>query len=186
MATLVGNLTHADYQSDPPPALLVLGASVEATGPAGQWTIPLKDFFLGPYQTTLQPGEIATAILLPPPADGAAGTYLKYTTRSAADRPCVGVAAQVIRNGDVLGQLRVALSAVAGVPWLVEGLEEKVQERQLTAELLAEIGNLTAAGVEPLSDLRGSAEYKKQMISVFVRRAISQAWEKAGPRQEVS
>ncbi len=186
MATLVGNLTHADYQSDPPPALLVLGASVEVTGPAGQRTIPLKDFFLGPYQTTLQPGEIATAVLLPPPAGGAPGAYLKYTTRSAADRPCVGVAVQLCRNGDVLGRLRVALGAVAGVPWLVEGLEEKVRQRPLTAELLAEIGHLAAAGVEPLSDLRGSAGYKKQMISVFVRRAIAQAWEKAGLCQEVS
>ena len=186
MATLVGNLAHADYQSDPPPALLVLGASLEVIGPEGTRVIPLAKFFQGPYETNLQTGEIVTAIVIPQPEAAAAGAYLKFTTRSAADRTCVGVAVQLMRKGNSLANLQVALGAVAGVPYLVNGLTESFQGRQFTAEFMDEVAELAAQGIEPFSDLRGSAAYKKQMIQVFVRRSLKVAWERAMNLQEVS
>jgi carbon-monoxide dehydrogenase medium subunit len=97
MATIAGNLAHADSQSDPPAALVALDASVELTKHGDKRTVKLVDFLLGSYETGLERDEILTAIMVPPPVANAKATYVKFTTRSSEDRPCAGVAAWVRR-----------------------------------------------------------------------------------------
>src|SRR6187549_1100981 len=95
MATIGGNLAHADYQSDPPAALVALDAKVELTNRHRVRSVRLADFFIGMYETGLERDELVTAVLVPPAPPSFKGTYLKFTTRSSEDRPCAGVAAWV-------------------------------------------------------------------------------------------
>ena len=119
MATIGGNLAHADYQSDPPAALVALDASVELTSQSGSRSVKLVDFFLGTYETALEPDELLTAIVVPPPSTKSKGTYLKFTTRSSEDRPCAGVAALVRGSNQSCEEVRVVVGAVSPEPVVV-------------------------------------------------------------------
>jgi len=97
--TIGGNLAYAEAASDPAPALLCLNAEARVLGPGGERAVPLARFFRGFYEAALEPGEIVTAVRVPPPPAGARGGYVKFTSRSAEDKPLVGVAALVVRGG---------------------------------------------------------------------------------------
>src|SRR5438876_4555457 len=107
LATIGGNLAHADYQSDPPTVLMALDARVELTSRQGTREVALADFLLGPYETAVEPGEVVSAVLVPPPPAGFRGTYLKFTTRSSEDRPCAGVVALVRGPGERCDEARL-------------------------------------------------------------------------------
>ena len=172
MATIGGNLAHADSQSDPPAALVALDASVELTKRDGVRTVKLRDFLIGSYETGLERDEILTALLVPPPRANLKGTYLKFTTRSSEDRPCAGVAAWVrSANGDA-GEARVVVGAVSPVPVILS--EPLPAGQSLTTDVIAEISRKAAAAVDPIDDLRGPADYKRQLVQVLVRRALSE------------
>ena len=172
MATIGGNLAHADSQSDPPAALVALDASVELTKHSGVRTAKLADFLLGSYETGLERGEILTAIRVPAPPANAKATYLKFTTRSSEDRPCAGVAAWVRRaNGD-LEEARVVVGAVSPVPVVLS--QPLAANQSLTADMIAEISRKAAATVDPIDDLRGPADYKRHLVRVLVRRALNE------------
>jgi len=175
-ATVGGNLSEADYASDPPCVLVAARARVRVRSARGEREIPLDAFFRGFYETALEPDEILTELIVPaqPPSTGS--TYIKYVTRSSEDRPCVGVAAfvDVDANG-VCRDLRVAVGAVADTPQEVEAAEKLAMGQRLTDDLIGEIADQYAAAIEPISDIRGSAWYRTQMIRVFVRDAIVEA-----------
>ena len=173
-ATLGGNLAEADYASDPPAMLLALDTVVHAVGPGGWRSIPLAEFFLGFYTTALEPDELLTGITIPPLPEGARSTYLKYKSRSSEDRPCVGVAAIAVFDGDLCRDLRVAVGAACEVPQRIDSLESMAMGAQLSDELIDEIAGGYAANIDTLEDLRGSAWYRKEMIRVFVRRALKE------------
>jgi aerobic carbon-monoxide dehydrogenase medium subunit len=172
-ASVGGNLAHADYRLDPPPALLVLGATVTAFGPSGSRTIPLKDFFRGMYETALEPGEILVDVKIPFMPKRSQAVYLKYSALSANDWPCLGVAALLSKDNGRCGALRLALGGVAATPLIIEGLEF-AQGKSLTDGLMEEILRTVNEQISPFSDLRGSEWYKRQMVRVFVTRAIKQ------------
>ena len=172
-ASVGGNLAHADYRLDPPPALLVLGAAVTAFGPSGSRTIPLKDFFRGMYETALEPGEILVDVKIPFMPERSQAVYLKYSALSANDWPCLGVAALLSKDNGRCGALRLALGGVAATPLIIEGLEF-AQGKSLTDGLMEEILRTVNEQISPFSDLRGSEWYKRQMVRVFVTRAIKQ------------
>ena len=175
-ATVGGNLAEADYASDPPAVLVALRAFVRAESPGGTREIPLTDFFKDFYETALQPDEVLTEVIVPEASRGLRGVYLKYVTRSSEDRPCVGTAAFV--DEDEAGrcrELRVVVSAVAETPREVAEAEALARGRELSHDLVGEIAERYAEAIEPLSDLRGSAWYRKEMIRVFVPRAIERA-----------
>jgi aerobic carbon-monoxide dehydrogenase medium subunit len=175
-ATVGGNLAEADYASDPPCALVAMRASVTAVSTRGERTIPLVEFFKGFYETALAPDEILTELVVPDPAPTARSAYLKYVTRSSEDRPCVGVAALVERGADGLCQeLRVVVGAVDETPREIPAAEALARGQRLSDELIAEIGERYGEEIEPLSDMRGSDWYRRQVIKVFVGRAIRQA-----------
>jgi aerobic carbon-monoxide dehydrogenase medium subunit len=172
-ASVGGNLAHADYRLDPPPALLILGAEVTAFGPNGPRTILLKDFFRGMYETALEPGEILVDVKIPFMPEQSKAVYLKYSALSANDWPCLGVAALLAEVHGSYRELRLALGGVAATPVLIQGLEFVGAER-LTETVVNEVLRRVDAQISPFADIRGSEWYKRQMARVFVKRAIDQ------------
>jgi len=122
-ASIGGNLTHADYRLDPPPALLVLGAEVSLFGANGARTVPLSQFFQGLYETALKPAELLIDIKVPFMPENSRAVYLRYSTLSANDWPCLGVAAFLSKANGRCRELRVALGGLASTPVLVGGLD---------------------------------------------------------------
>lgn len=113
MATIGGNLAHGDYQSDPPTVLAALDAAVEITSQRGTREMPLSEFQHGSYETALVPGELITAISIPPLPQGFKGTYIKFTTGSSEERPCAGIAALTRMENGTCRELRLAVGAVS-------------------------------------------------------------------------
>jgi aerobic carbon-monoxide dehydrogenase medium subunit len=172
MATIGGNLAHGDYQSDPPTALIALDASVELISGTGARQMKLSDFLLGSYETALRPGELVSAVILPPAAD-MRGTYIKFTTGSSEERPCAGIAALARFDGEVCRELRLAVGAVSPRPIRIQKAEELACGTALTAALIAQAASLAREAVEPIDDLRGPADYKRHLVEVLVRRALT-------------
>lgn len=173
MATIGGNLAHADSQSDPPAALVALDASVELTKRGGARTVKLADFLIGSYETGLERDEILTALRVPAPPANAKATYLKFTTRSSEDRPCAGIAAWVRRVNGSVEEARVVVGAVSPAP-VVLSQKDFGPANDLSADAIAEIGRKAAAAVDPIDDLRGPADYKRHLVNVLVRRALNE------------
>jgi aerobic carbon-monoxide dehydrogenase medium subunit len=175
-ATIGGNLAEADYASDPPAALLALAAQVRLQRRHDVRQLPLSEFFLGFYTTVLEADELITGIYVPPVAAHAKMTYLKYKSRSAEDRPCVGVAAVADMDGDICRHLAVAVGAACEVPTRLPQVEALARDAVLNDELIADIAAAYAAQVETLDDMRGSAWYRTQMIATHVRRALKEVF----------
>jgi carbon-monoxide dehydrogenase medium subunit len=165
-------LAHADSQSDPPAALVALDASVELTTATSVRNVKLRDFLLGSYETSLERDEILSALLVPPAPANVKGTYVKFTTRSSEDRPCAGVAAWVRRDNGNAVEARVVVGAVSPVPVVLS--EQFPLGQNLNADAIAEIARKAAAAVDPIDDLRGPADYKRQLVQVLVRRALEE------------
>ena len=175
-ATVGGNVCEADYASDPPGVLVAMDARVRVAGQGGVREISVSELITDFYETSLAPDELVTDILVPIPLPGTRSVYLKYITRSSEDRPCVGATA-LLRVGDdgLLTDLRVGVGAVAGQPLRLPQAEETARGERPSEELFAEIGERYAEAAEPVADVRGSTSYRKQMILVFVRRALRAA-----------
>lgn len=173
-ATMGGNLAEADYASDPPAMLLALDASVTVQNEAGQRTIPLSEFFYGFYTTALEADELITDVRVPRLAGAARMTYLKFKTRSAEDRPALGVAAVGSFDDGTCTDLRVAIGAAAEIPQRLPEVEALAGGQALSDDLIAEIAEGYASQIETLDDLRGSAWYRSQMIRTHVRLALEE------------
>jgi len=174
-ATVGGNLTEADYASDPPCVLLALRARVKARSANGEREIPLTDFFKGFYETVLAPDEILTELIVPDQAPGSRATYLKYVSRSSEDRPCVGMAVVLEQESDgACKDLRLVAGAVSETPQEIASAETMARGQRLSDSLIEEIAGAYSTGIEPLSDLRGSSWYRQQIIRVMARRAMQQ------------
>jgi carbon-monoxide dehydrogenase medium subunit len=175
-ATVGGNLSEADYASDPPCVLVALRARVKAKSVRGEREIPVTQLFKGFYETVLAPDEILTELIVPDPASGSRSSYLKYISRSSEDRPCVGMAVVVENEPDgSCKDLRLVAGAVSEIPQEIESAEAMARGKHLNDSLIEEIAGAYATGIEPLSDLRGSSWYRKQIIRVMARRGIQQA-----------
>jgi aerobic carbon-monoxide dehydrogenase medium subunit len=172
MATIGGNLAHGDYQSDPPAALMALDASVELMRRTGTRQMKLSEFLLGSYETALQPGELLSALVVPPP-DSWRGTYIKFTTGSSEERPCAGIAALVRMEQGICRDLRLVVGAVSPRPVRMQHAEEFARGKEITEAVLQTISAEASRVVEPIDDLRGSASYKRQLVGVLVRRALA-------------
>jgi carbon-monoxide dehydrogenase medium subunit len=174
-ATIGGNLAAADYAADPPAMLTALDARVQAQGPQGTREIPLSEFFLGFYTTALEPNEILTEIIVPSFPVSARASYHKYTSISAEGRPCVAVGAVADFDAEgICSDLRVAVGAATETPQRVSEAEALAAGHALTDELIAAIADEYARILDPLTDVRGSAWYRKEMIRVFVKRALEE------------
>ena len=170
-ASVGGNLAHADYRLDPPPPLLVLGTVVNAMGPNGSRSIPIKDFFRGLYETALETGELIVDVKIPFMPPDSKAVYLRYSSLSGNDWPCLGVAALAIRQDGRFQELRLALGGVAATPLLIEGLD-LVKDQSVDDSVIDKLLAVVDEQISPSSDLRGSEWYKRKMVRVFVKKAI--------------
>jgi aerobic carbon-monoxide dehydrogenase medium subunit len=188
VATLGGNLTHADPAQDPPPTLIALGARAHVVGPDGARDVPLDEFFADYYETALQPGEVLTSVEIPAPAavlhangDGSSARYVqafgKFLPRSVDDYATVAVAVSLAVSGDGSHCLdaRIGLGSVAPTPIRARAAEDVLRGQELTDAVLREAGQAAAAACDPLPDVRGSAAYKKEMVKVWLRRSVQKA-----------
>jgi carbon-monoxide dehydrogenase medium subunit len=183
MATVGGGLAHADPNQDPPPTLIALGATAKATSPSGSRTIPLDEFFTGYYETVLNPDEIITELFVPKMAANTGAAYLKFLPRTADDYATVSAAAVLTldKSKKTNSDVRIALGSVGSTPIRATAAEAVLRGQPVKAEGFAEAGEKAKEAVDPISDFRGSAGYKKEMAGVFVRRALEKAL--AGIRQ---
>jgi aerobic carbon-monoxide dehydrogenase medium subunit len=162
-ATVGGVLADADYASDPPAMLCALGAEVVLASVRGERRLSIEELILGYYTTSIEPDELLVRVELPPPVRA---TYLKFRSRSSEDRPCVGVA---VARGSAL---RVVVGAVADRPQFLPEVCALADGCELTADLREEIAARYGEGIEALGDLRGSADYRRRVTRVLVRRAL--------------
>jgi carbon-monoxide dehydrogenase medium subunit len=172
MATLGGNLAHGDHQSDPPTALVALDAGVELIRRKRMRQMKLSEFLLGSYETALEPGELLSAVVVPPPENWR-GTYIKFTSGSSEERPCAGIAALVRMEQGTCRDVRLVVGAVSPRPVRTHHAEEFARGKEFTEGVLQMIGAEASRVVDPMDDLRGSASYKRQLVGVLVRRALA-------------
>ncbi|MGH9252979.1 MAG: FAD binding domain-containing protein [Vicinamibacterales bacterium] len=178
VATLGGHLAHADPHTDLPPVLIALGARVVATGPAGERTIAAEDLVSGYYETVLAGNELITDVRLP--AQGARrAAYLKWTTSSADDWPAVGVAIALDVDADLVRDARIVVSAATEKPTRLTSAEGVVRGGRVDEALLRRAGEAAFEQVDTVSDARGSAAYKRDLVRVLVARGIRQCMAKA-------
>ena len=177
MATVGGGLAHADPNQDPPPTLIALGATVKATSANGSRVIALDKFFTDYYETLLNPDEIITEVSIPKLAANSGGAYLKFLPRTADDYATVSAAAVLTldKNRKTISDVRIALGSVGVTPIRATAAEAVLRGQPLKAEAFAEAAEKAKEAVDPVSDFRGSAGYKKEMAGVFVRRALEKA-----------
>jgi carbon-monoxide dehydrogenase medium subunit len=181
MATVGGGMVHGDPNQDPPPALIVLGARVRLRSSEGEREVALQDFFLDYYETDVRPGEILTEIVVPAQPAKAGWAYTKFLPRTADDYATVSVACLLTLDDGTnrCREARVALGSAGTTPLRAEAVEAALQGQELTPERLREAAQQVASRVDPLSDFRGSSDYKREMAVVWTRRALEQALERA-------
>lgn len=173
MGTLGGNLCYGESASDPSPALLALRARLRLRGPDGERVVPIEEFFTGFYETALGSGEVLTAIDVPAMPAGARWRYLKWTPRAQEDKALVGLAAMLVVRDGRCAAARLALGGVAASPVVLRAAERALEGRPLDAAAATAAADAAAAEVEPMADLQGTAEYRRDMLRVWVRRVVA-------------
>ncbi len=172
-ATLGGNLCYAEAASDPAPALLCLEAQVRVADSVGERVVPIGEFFTGFYETAVAQGEILTTVRVPPMPPGARAGYVKFCPRSAEDKPLVGVAAlATLDDAERVREIRIALAGAAPTPIRARRAEAALSGEALTEPAIHAAAAAAAAEADPLSDLMGSADYRREMIRVWIRRLL--------------
>jgi carbon-monoxide dehydrogenase medium subunit len=171
--TVVGNLCNASPAADTAPALLSYGAIVTIVGPDGQREMPLEAFFQGPGRTALGPAEIVTALRLPPP--GRLGWGYARRTRTVIDIALVSACVVIQASNGVCDEVRVSLGAVGPTPLRATRAEAVLRGQRPSAALLAEASRVAAEEARPISDVRCSADYRKDMVEVLSKRCLESA-----------
>jgi carbon-monoxide dehydrogenase medium subunit len=174
VATIGGNLAHGDPHMDLPPVLIALGAHVAVTGPEGERRIAVEDLFAGYFETVLQKNELISQLRIPAQGKSRAA-YMKVTTGSAEDWPALGVAVSLEREGSTIKSARVVVSAATEKAMRLTAAEQALAGATIDDKTLARAGDAAADAVDCISDVRGSAAYKRELVRVFVARALRQA-----------
>ncbi len=174
-ATIAGNISRASPSADTIPPLIADGARVVVYGSEGAREIPLEDFFVGPGQTVMTGEEILTEIVVPNPGSKMGKSYIKLGRRQAMELATVGVAVTLNLEGDVCDQVRVALGAVAPTPIRSHKAEELLMGSTLDQETIRAAAVAARDESSPISDVRSSAAYRRQMVGVLTEEAIQQA-----------
>jgi aerobic carbon-monoxide dehydrogenase medium subunit len=176
VATVGGNLAHGDPHMDLPPVLIALGAEVAVIGPKGERTIAVEKLFTGYFETVLAKNELIAELRIPAQGKSRAA-YLKVTTGSAEDWPALGVAVALEAEARAVKSARVVVSAATEKATRIAAAEKALAGATVDDKILARAGDAAAAEVECISDVRGSAAYKRELVRVYVARAVRRALE---------
>jgi aerobic carbon-monoxide dehydrogenase medium subunit len=179
LATVGGNLCNAAPSADMAPPLLALDAEVVVAGPGGQRRMPLASFFVGVRKTTLAADELLLEIVVPPASSGSGGHYLRHTPRRELDIAVVGVASQLALRAGVCAKARIALASVAPVPLRAAAAEDALVGQPVTPALIERAAELAVQAARPISDQRGSADFRRHLVRVLTRRTLTIALERA-------
>jgi carbon-monoxide dehydrogenase medium subunit len=174
LGTLVGSVCHADPQGDWGAVVLALDGHIVARSLRGERRIPASEFFVGPLTTVLQPDEMVTEVHLPDPGPRVFGTYFKLE-RKVGDFATVGVAVHLSFQDGRVASPGIGLTAVGPTSLRARRAEALLRGQRLSEALILEAARTAAQEADPSSDVRGSAEYKRQVVRVFVTRALRQA-----------
>jgi aerobic carbon-monoxide dehydrogenase medium subunit len=183
LATVGGNLAHADPANDHPATMLALGAELVVVGAKGERRIPVASFFTGPFTTSLKPDEILVEIRIPLPPARSGGAYLKLE-RKVGDFATAAVAAQLtLGAGGACEEVGIGLTNVGLTPIKAVKAEAALKGKAPDEAAIKRAAGLAAEAAEPAEDLRGSVEYKKDLVRVLTARALRKALERAGGRR---
>jgi len=180
LATVGGNLCNAAPSADMAPPLVALEAQAVIAGPHGERRVALSDFFTGVRTTVLGPDELLVEIVAPAPGPHSGGSYIRHTPRRELDIAVVGVASQVTLANGVCAKARIALAAVAPTPVRATTAEAALEGRPLTPELIERAAELAAQGAKPISDQRGSEDFRRHLVRILTRRTLTAALARAG------
>jgi aerobic carbon-monoxide dehydrogenase medium subunit len=186
LATVGGNLCNAAPSADMAPPLLALDADAIIVGPRGRRRVPLASFFVGVRRTVLAPDELLVEFIVPDPGPRSGGQYLRHTPRRELDIAVVGVASQVSLRDGVCASARIALAAVAPTPVRALAAEQALVGQALTPEVIDHAATLAVDAARPISDQRGSADFRRHLVRVLTRRTLTGALARAraGRREE--
>ena len=178
-ASIGGNLCNAAPSADAVPILIALRATCRVAGPAGMREIAAENFCASPGRNALQPGELLVSLHLPPPEPGSGACYLRFIPRNEMDIAVAGAGVSVtLDNGD-FRSARIALSSVAPTPLYVREAGEWLAGRPANTDSMRAAGEMAKAAAKPITDMRGTADYRKHLCAVLTRRALESAVEKA-------
>ncbi|MGH3786233.1 MAG: FAD binding domain-containing protein [Pseudonocardiaceae bacterium] len=176
--TLVGSICHADPQGDWASVMLALGGEIIARSAEGERAIPVSQFVVGPFQNSLQPGEIAVRARVPAPRGTRSGIYLKLERR-VGDFATVGLAVALEMSGGTINRAGLALTGVGPANIQCTAAEQSLAGKSLNASTIEQAARLAAEAAQPKTDVRGSAEYKRHVVYTFVTRGLSNQMSRA-------
>ncbi len=179
-ATIVGNICNASPAGDTIGACILLGGALQIHGIGGVRTEPLAHFFLGPGKTSLGPGDVVTALLIPAPPKGSVGRYIKHGRNKISDLAIVGVTAWGYPDRAVESGLnmKLALASVAPVPLVVDDVQTVLSRGKIDAGRIAEAAQVAMAACHPIDDVRGSARYRGLMVRNLSIQALTEVWQR--------
>lgn len=181
VGTIGGNICNAAPSSDTGVALLTLGAKVRIVSSDGEKTVGLEDFFLGPNQTILAPGEIVAEFIIPQPQPHSGGAYWKHTRRKALQLPLIGIGVTLSFKDDLLTctDAKIALGVAAPTPMRAKEAERILIGHTIDNALLKQAGEVAVKESRVRDSIRCAAWYRRDMIKVYVKRMGDLAWERA-------
>lgn len=171
-ATVIGNLCRASPSADTPPPLIADGAMVTIFGPAGERELPLEDFFTGPGQTVLANDEILKEVAVPSPPSRAGKVYIKHGRRKAMELATVGVAVALALKGELCERIQIVLGAVAPTAIRARAAEDTLRGAVIDEKAIEAAARAAMEESRPISDVRSSADYRREMVRVLTGRAV--------------
>ena len=179
MGTIGGNIASAVPSADIPPTLIASGASVILIGPDGNREVPLSGFFLGPRKTVMAPHEILTHVLVPPIPKNTGISYRKIKLRGSNALAVAAVASRITLEGDIIRNGMFVLGAVAPIPLVAKQASEILKGQVPGDELFIKVSKIASREAQPISDIRGSKEYREEVVEVLALRAVKEAYRRA-------
>jgi carbon-monoxide dehydrogenase medium subunit len=170
--TIGGNLCYGDPSTDPPGALMALGAQVILASARGERVLSMQEFLLDYFSTAIATDELVVAVHVPPAADHTQAHYTRFKRTAAEHRPLASVSAVAQLRQGVCTQARLVVGASVAVPRRLEQAEQFLEGRRLDADTIEQAARLVADGIEPISDLRGSADYRREMVRIITKRTL--------------
>ena len=178
-ASIGGNLCNAAPSGDSIPVMIALGATANVAGPNGTRVIAVEDFCTGPGQNVLQSGEILVSIHFPPPGPNSGARYLRFIPRNEMDIAVAGAGVSVVLENGNIKSARIALASVAPTPLFVREAGEVLAGKPANDESIQAAASIAEEAARPITDMRGTIEYRKHLCNVLTRRALNTAIERA-------